>query len=292
MIYTQQHKGIALVVMGTLLFSSKAIVVKMLFQLGMGALELQTLRMLFILPFYLLILLWGLSKQAWNVSNTDIIGAVLAGVACYHIASYLDLQGLLYISAGLERMILFCYPAISMLFAWLFLKEKVTARLWLALVVAYSGIALFFFADLSFGGDNLWLGSILVFIASIFTAWYMIANQIYSRRIGSQRFTCIAMIGASVTMLMHAAAAGVQDLTSQTWPMYGGAAVIAIFCTLIPSFLISAGVKVIGASKAGIVGAVGPLMTILLSNYLLNEPLGWMHFCGLALVILGMRLLK
>jgi drug/metabolite transporter (DMT)-like permease len=290
--YTQQQKGIFFVVMGTLLFSSKAIIVKMLFQLGLGALELQTLRMLLILPFYLAILIWVVARQGWGVTRKDVLGAIAAGVACYHIASYLDLQGLLYISAGLERMILFCYPAISMLFAWLLLKEKVTTRLWLALIVAYSGIGLFFFADLSFGGENLWLGSILVFIASIFTAWYMIANQIYSRRIGSQRFTCIAMIGAVTSMLIHASVAGVQDLTSFTSPMYIGAATIAFFCTLIPSFLVSAGVKIIGASQAGIVGAVGPLMTIVLSNYLLNEPLGWLHFAGLTLVILGMRLLK
>ena len=290
--FTQQQKGIFFVVMGTLLFSSKAIIVKMLFQIGLGALELQTLRMLFILPFYLVILYWAVSRRGWGLSNKDVLGAVLSGVACYHIASYLDLQGLLYISAGLERMILFCYPAISMLFAWIFLKETVSPRLWLALVVAYSGIGLFFFADLSFGGENLWLGSALVFIASVFTAWYMVANQIYSRRIGSQRFTCIAMIGAAVTMLMHATAVGVQDLRTFTGPMYIGAATIAIFCTLIPSFLVSAGVKIVGASKAGIVGAVGPLMTIMLSNYLLQEPLGWMHFVGLILVIVGMRLLK
>jgi drug/metabolite transporter (DMT)-like permease len=290
--FTQQHRGIFFVVMGTLLFSSKAIIVKMLFQIGLGPLELQTLRMLIILPFYLIILYWTVSRRGWAVSKKDVLGAVVAGVACYHIASYLDLQGLLYISAGLERMILFCYPAISMLFAWIFLKETVTSRLWLALLVAYSGIGLFFFADLSFGGENLWLGSMLVFIASIFTAWYMIANQVYSRRIGSQRFTCIAMIGAVVSMLLHATAVGVQDLTTFTGPIYAGVATIAIFCTLIPSFLVSAGVKIIGASKAGIVGAVGPLMTIILSNYLLQEPLGWMHICGLALVIIGMRLLK
>jgi drug/metabolite transporter (DMT)-like permease len=100
------------------------------------------------------------------------------------------------------------------------------------------------------------------------------------------------MIGAAVTMLMHATAVGVQDLSTFTRPMYIGAATIAIFCTLIPSFLVSAGVKIVGASKAGIVGAVGPLMTIILSNYLLQEPLGWMHFVGLILVIVGMRLLK
>jgi drug/metabolite transporter (DMT)-like permease len=131
-----------------------------------------------------------------------------------------------------------------------------------------------------------------VFITSIFTAWYMIANQIYSWRIGCQRFTCIAMIGAVMTMLMHATAVGVEDLTTFTWPLYAGAATIAIFCTLTSSFLINAGVKIVGASKAAIVAAVGPLMTIILSNYLLKEPLGWMHLCGLVLVIIGMRLLK
>jgi drug/metabolite transporter (DMT)-like permease len=202
------------------------------------------------------------------------------------------LKGLLYISAGLERMILFCYPAISMLLAWLILGERTTSRLWLAMLLAYIGIITFFFADLRFGGEDLFLGSVLVFIASIFTAWYMVANQIYSRKMGSQRFTCIAMIAAVVSLLMHSTVVGVEDLTQLNWQLYTGAAVIAIPCTLIPSFLISAGVKIIGASKAGVVGAVGPLMTILLSNYLLDEPLSWMHFAGLGLVILGMRLLR
>ncbi len=290
--YISQHKGVFFVVLGTLLFSSKAIIVKILYQMGLGPLELQSLRMLIILPFYMVILFWAVSQRGWGVSNKDLLGAIIAGIACYHLASFLDLQGLQYISAGLERMILFCYPAISMLLAWLLLKEKPTSKLWIAMLLAYTGIGLFFFADLKFGGENLWLGSTLVFIASILTAWYMVANQIYSRRMGSQRFTCIAMLAAVVTMLMHATLAGVEDLTRLTWPVYTGATVVAIFCTLIPSFLVSAGVKIVGASKAGIVGAVGPLMTILLSNYLLNEPLTWMHFAGLSLVILGMRLLK
>jgi hypothetical protein len=86
---TKQQKGIFFVVMGTLLFSSKAIIVKMLFQIGLGALELQTLRMLLILPFYLGILYWTVSRRGWGVTNKDVLGAVLAGVACYHIASYL-----------------------------------------------------------------------------------------------------------------------------------------------------------------------------------------------------------
>ena len=288
----EQNKGTLLVVLGTLLFSSKAIIVKFLYQLGMGPLELQTLRMLIVLPFYLVILSWAVSRSGWGLSRRDLLGAIMAGIACYHIASYLDLKGLLYISAGLERMILFCYPAISMLLAWLILGERTSSRLWLALLLAYIGIITFFFADLSFGGENLILGSALVFVASIFTAWFMVANQIYSRKMGSQRFTCIAMIAAVVTLLMHSTVVGVDDLTQLNWQLYAGAAVIAIPCTLLPSFLISAGVKIIGASKAGIVGAVGPLMTILLSNYLLDEPLGWMHFAGLGLVILGMRLLR
>jgi drug/metabolite transporter (DMT)-like permease len=289
----KNNQGVMFIVLGTLLFSSKAIIVKFLYQLGIGPLELQTLRMLIVVPFYLAILFWVVKREGWGgMSRRDLIGALVAGVACYHIASYLDLKSLLYISAGLERIILFCYPVISMLLAWVLLGERITSRLWLALLVAYSGIFTFFYADLSFGGDKVIFGSILVFIASIFTAWYMVANQRYSRRIGSQRFTCIAMLGASVSLLLHSSLVGVEDLTELSWQLYTGAGVIAIACTLIPSFLVSAGVKIIGASKAGIVGAVGPLMTILLSNYLLDEPLSWMHLAGLSLVIVGMRLLK
>ena len=287
------HKGMALVLVGTLLFSSKAIVVKYLYQFGISPLALQTLRMIIVLPFYVAILIWVVHRQGWaQVTGKELMASIIAGIACYHVASYLDLQGLVYISAGLERIILFCYPAIAVLFGWLLLKETPSAHLAGALVLSYAGILVFFYADLQFGGDNLLLGSALVFAASILTAWYMVANQIYSRRIGSQRFICFAMIAASVSLLLHAMAVGPGDLTNLSRIEYAGAAVIAIFCTLIPSFMVSAGVKIIGASRAGVVGTIGPLVTILLSNWLLAQPLDWMHFVGVALVIVGMRLLK
>ncbi|WJG08695.1 DMT family transporter [Aliiglaciecola sp. LCG003] len=287
------NKGTILVVLGTILFSSKAIMVKYLYQLGIGSLELQTLRMLFVLPFYTAILLWSLKKSGWGtLSAKELLGCILAGIACYHIASYLDLLGLQYITAGLERIILFCYPAIAILFSWLFLKEKPMPRLWIALLMSYAGIVVFFYADLSFAGDEIYWGSFLVFVASIFTAWYMVANQRYSRQIGSQRFVCLAMISACITLLIHSAIVGVEDLTQYTSSHYAGVAVIAIFMTLIPSFMISVGVKLIGASKAGIVGTVGPLFTIILSNQLLGEPVSWLHLLGLLLVLFGMRQLK
>lgn len=281
------------VVLGTLLFSSKAILVKFLYQFGIGPLELQTLRMLFVLPFYIAILLWLVNKDGWGKFTVkELTACMLAGIACYHFASYLDLKGLQFISAGLERLILFCYPAVAMLFGWLFLAEKPTSRLWWALLLSYLGILVFFYADLQFGGEHLVLGSLLVFAASVLTAWYMVSNQIYSRKIGSQRFTCYAMIAASVSLLIHAYVQGTDDLTALSSEEYIGGAVMALFCTLIPSFLVSAGVKIIGASRAGIVGTIGPLATIIFSNWLLGEPLGWMHFAGLGLVVLGMRQLK
>lgn len=290
---TAQNKGILFVVLGTLLFSSKAIVVKFLYRYGIGPLELQTLRMLIVLPFYIGILGWAVFTSGWGTfTSKELFACMIAGIACYHVASYLDLKGLLYISAGLERIILFCYPAIAMLFGWLILKEKPSQKLWLALALSYLGIVLFFIADLRFGGEHLLLGSVLVFVASILTAWYMVANQIYSRKIGSQRFICFAMIAASVSLLIHSFVEGTEGLTTLSYQEYTGAAVIAIFCTLIPSFMVSAGVKIIGASKAGIVGTVGPLATIIFSNLLLGEPLGWMHLVGVGLVIIGMRQLK
>lgn len=292
MILSDHNKGVLLVVLGTVLFASKAIVIKILYQMGIGALELQTLRMLIIFPFYALILAWVVYKSGWGISAKEAISTMMAGIACYHIASFLDLKGLLYISAGLERMILFCYPAISMLLAWIFLKEKITLKFFIALLVSYFGIVLFFYADLSFSGEGLLYGSFLVFVASILTAWFMIANQVYSRTIGTQKFTCLAMLAAVTTLLLHSSLVGVDNLYQYDSNLYIGAAVIAILCTLIPSFLVSAGIKIIGASKAGIFSAIGVLFTILLSNYVLDEPITLMHLAAVTLVILGMRLLK
>lgn len=93
-------------------------------------------------------------------------------------------------------------------------------------------------------------------------------------------------------MLIHASIQGLEDLRGFSLPVYAGASAIALFCTLIPTFMVSAGVKIIGASKAGIVGTIGPILTIILSNYVLDEAITWMHMVGLILVILGMRLLK
>ncbi|GAB5379168.1 MAG: DMT family transporter [Aliiglaciecola sp.] len=287
------NKGAVFVVMGTILFSSKAIMVKYLYQLSIDPLDLQTLRMLFVLPFYIGILALLTYRKGWlSISLKELIGCAIAGIACYHIASYLDLLGLQYITAGLERIILFCYPAIAILFSWILLGEKPMPKLWLALLLSYAGILVFFYADMSFGGENLLLGSFLVFLASIFTAWFMVANQKYSRKFGSQRFICLAMIAASITLLIHAFAEGRNEIFDYSATHYYGVLVVSIFMTLIPSFLIGAGVKLIGASKAGIVGTVGPLFTILLSNQLLGEPISGLHILGLFLVLFGMRQLK
>ena len=285
--------GYALVVAGTVLFSSKAIVVKYMYQFGISPLELQTLRMLAVGPCYAAILMWLVWREGWlEISAKELLGCALAGVACYHIASYLDFVGLQYISAGLERIILFCYPAIAILFGRWFLQEKLPSSVWLALTLSYAGIVVFFYADSEFGGDNLLWGSLLVFVASILTAWYMVANQQYSRRMGSQRFTCLAMLAASASLLCHAFAFESTQVTHFSTQVYWGAAVLALFCTLIPSFLVSAGVRRIGASRAGIVGTIGPLFTVLMSNQLLGEPVSTGHILGLGLVLFGMWQLK
>lgn len=285
--------GIWLIVSGTILFSSKAIVVKHLYSLGIAPLELQALRMIFVFPFYAAVLVYSLWLSGWgNLSRKELLYCFVAGIACYHAASYLDLLGLQYISAGLERIILFCYPAIAVLFSYLFLKEKPSSRLWVALLLSYTGIILFFYGDLTFGSQNLLLGGCLVFLASIFTAWFMVANQRFSRQIGSQRFISLAMLAACVTLLTHAYVADVGDLTAFSQEQYAWAMTMAVLMTVVPSFLISAGIKRIGASKAGVVGTVGPLFTILLSNQLLGEPISALHLAGVVFVLLGMRQLR
>ncbi|WP_051275696.1 DMT family transporter [Aestuariibacter salexigens] len=287
------QSGFLLVIAGTVLFSSKAILIKFLYYYDISPLELQALRMLAVAPCYALILGWLIWQSGWPaISKRELLGCTLAGIACYHIASYLDFVGLVYISAGLERIILFCYPLIAILFGKWFLKESLPSNVWYALAASYAGIILFFYADSLFGGQQLLFGSLLVFAASVLTAWYMVANQQYSRRFGSQRFTCLAMLAACASLLCHAFVVESVTISQFTGEVYWGAAALALFCTLIPSFLVSAGVRRIGASRAGVVGTVGPLFTVVVSNIMLDEPVTGTHLAGLLLVLTGMWLLR
>ena len=285
----------AVLVLGAILFSCKAILVKLSLPYGIDPVSLLALRMIFAVPAYIAILTFCLrSKQAKQERKVAMLlqefpSVIFLGVLGYYLASYFDFVGLAYIDASLERVILYAYPTLVLLISAIWLKQRVSSHQVVAILFCYAGI----FVALRLGKtnvqhENLWLGAGLIFLSALAYAAYLVGSGQLIPRLGVWTFTSCAMIVSAVCVITHfLLSAPEASLWSHPLPVYGYAFAMAIFSTVIPSFLISIGIKRIGASNAAIFGGIGPISTIVLANLVLDESLTIAQLCGTALVIVG-----
>jgi len=285
--------GVTLAVVGTFLFALKSIFVKLAFAAGANATLLLTLRMSMALPFYLGVL-WHLRtrndrKPLWR---NHIIRATLLGFLGYYLASYLDLAGLEQVSAQLERLTLFTYPAMVAVLAWLFLGEQINRKIILAIALSYFGVFLMYGQERTFTATgNTRLGVILVTCSALSYSFYILFAKPTMRHIGSRQFTSLAMIGSTFFVAVHFAVTQPLSSLVQAKPIvYVYGIVLAFVCTVIPSFMINEAIMRIGATRTTVIGSVGPVLTMLLAILVLSEPSSVQHFVGMAVAIYGVSL--
>ncbi|MEE9327032.1 MAG: DMT family transporter [Cocleimonas sp.] len=294
----QFRTGIFFAIVGTALFSLKSIFAKLAFQEGVDATTLVTIRMLIAFPFFLVILIYALKthpEKSSLLTKRDISSIILLGFIGYYLASYLDFQGLFYISAQLERLTLFTYPIMVAVLSWIFFKEKITLRILMSLLISYIGVSFLFFNEkpsASLTEGQVLIGTSYVFVAAISFSFYVIFSKAYISRLGSLIFTSIAMSSSLVFVLVQFFASHeLADLnvSARVWILIG---LLAVFSTVIPSFLMSEAINRLGATKTSIMGSIGPVVTIILAVNLLDEQFGWAQTIGLLLVLLGVSLLR
>ncbi len=283
--------GLAIAVSGAILFSAKAIVAKLLYRYDIDAVTLIAFRMLFSLPIFALIALWQ-SRIGIRLSWADRWRLIGLGLIGYYLSSFLDFLGLQYITAGLERLILFLTPSFVLLISAIFLKRKVSRIEWLALAVSYLGIVLVFLHDLRFGGGKVMLGSVLVLGAAISYAMYLIQSGRLVMRLGSFRLVSYAMCVSSVACISQFFVLRPISYLIQPAEVYWLSLVNAIFCTVMPVFLTMFAVKRIGAASTSQAGMIGPVSTLFLGTIFLSEPVTAWQLAGAVLVIGGMYLLS
>jgi drug/metabolite transporter (DMT)-like permease len=292
MIKNQRLLGCALVLLGAAGFSTKAILIKLAYAADgqLDAITLLALRMLFALPMFLIAAVWHQKKSAEPALNKKQWGIVIIlGLMGYYIASYLDFLGLQTISAGLERLIIFSYPTFVVLFSALYYRRALTASVMIALVLSYIGIALVFIESLSLASTNIVLGSAYVLSSALIFSVFVMGSGVMVHRIGSVRFTAYTMTVASIATLTHFAFHHDLVRTVSTIPLdvYGLSLIMAIFATVLPSFLMNNGIKKVGASSAAILSSVGPIITLALANSLLQETITTTQLLGTFFVLAG-----
>lgn len=276
------------------MFSTKAIIVKKAFaDTGIDALTLLTIRMIFSLPFFLAAAFFVSSKTG-NVKLTgkQWVYVVILGLFGYYLSSYFDFAGLQYISAGLERLILFLYPTFVILMNRLFFKQRMTRIQLIALLMTYTGIGIAYFDEMQFDTSNVhfFWGSFLVFLCSVTYAFYIAGSGRVIPYIGPAKFTAYAMLSATAGIFIHFIIAGNYETLAAAGGMWKYGLLLAVLATVIPTFLLSAGLLRIGANNAAIVSSVGPVSTILQAHWILGERIHTGQIVGTVLVIAGVLL--
>lgn len=292
--WSTERLGIALAVLAALGFSFKAIFVKLAYAAAaVDAVTLLTLRMTFALPIALWASLW-LCRAAPPLSRNDWGLLLVLGVLGYYGASILDFIGLQYISAALERLILFIYPTLTVLIGVLFMGKALEKRQVAALALSYAGIGLAFAHDLQMTDDMhaVLLGGAFIFGSALSYALYSTGAEVAIRRLGTLRFAALAIIVSTFATQLHFVLTQPFSVLAQPLEVYAYAAAMALFSTVLPVFWQSAAVQRIGAARTVLIGTLGPMLTIFFAWLLLTEPVSIAQLLGAGLVLAGVLLVS
>ena len=278
--------GLLLAAAGSIAFSGKAIIVKLAYRHGVDAITLVMFRMLFALPFFIAMAWWAGRHQA-PLTRNDWLGVLGLGFSGYYLSSFLDFLGLQFISASLARLILYLNPTLVLVLGWVLYKRKITYRQGMAMAVSYSGVLLVFGHEVSLVGENIALGTILVFGGAITYALYLTYSGQLVQRLGSLRLaglaTTVACFFCILQFVLLKPVAALNVVPEVIWLSM----LNAIVCTVLPVLMIMMAIERIGPGLTSQIGMIGPLSTLTMGAFFLNETFNLWILMGTVLVLGG-----
>ncbi|MEY4882561.1 MAG: hypothetical protein RIS34_415 [Pseudomonadota bacterium] len=283
--------GLLLATFGSIAFSGKAIIVKLAYRHGVDAVTLIMYRMLFALPIFAAMAWWATYRQGGGgkppLTRKDWLGILGLGITGYYLASYLDFAGLSYISASLERLILYLNPTLVLLLGLVLYKRPIKGLQAFGMLISYSGVALVFGQEIKLAGGNVAVGALLVFLSAVSYALYLSYSGEMVKRLGALR-----LVGLATSVACGLCIA--QFLILRPWSAVVVAPEViwlsvlnATLCTAVPVLMVMMAIERIGASLTSQIGMVGPMSTILMGVFILGEPFSVWIAAGTVLVVAG-----
>ncbi len=278
--------GLLLASAGSIAFSGKAIIVKLAYRHGVDAVTLIMYRMLFALPLFA-VMAWWASRDKPPLSRNDRLGILGLGFSGYYLASFLDFAGLQYISASLERLILYLNPTIVLILGLFLFKKKISRTQMMAMALSYGGVLLVFGHEVSFDGKNALLGTGLVFASAISYAIYLVYSGEMVKRLGSLRLVGLATTVACLLCIAQFLILKPMSAAIVAPEVIWLSILNATLCTAVPVLLVMMAIERIGAGLAAQTGMIGPMSTIAMGVVFLDEKLNLWIIGGTILVLLG-----
>ena len=271
---------------GAIAFSGKAIIVKLAYRHGVDAVTLIMYRMLFALPIFA-VMAWWASRGKPPLTRRDWAGVAGLGITGYYLASFLDFAGLAYISASLERLILYLNPTLVVLLGWALYGRGIRWGQVGGMALSYCGVILVFGLEANLQGSHVAWGVLLVFLSAVSYAVYLVYSGEMVRRLGSLRLVGLATTVACACCLVQFAVLRPMSAAVVAPEVIWLSVLNATLCTAVPVLMVMMAIERIGPSMAAQTGMVGPLSTILMGVWLLDEPFTLWVAAGTALVICG-----
>ena len=283
--------GLAMGMLGAIGFSGKAIIVKLAYRHGVDTVTLLMLRMLLALPFFMAMVWWTQHRKGSvpvRLSVREWLGVVWLGFCGYYLASLLDFAGLQYVSASLERLILYLYPTLVLLLGILLYGKRASRHQWIGMAVSYVGVVAVFAHEVRLTGADVGLGAALVFGSAVSYALYLSYSGELVRRLGALRLvglaSCVACVLCVGQFVLLRPVSVVAELGAEVWWL---SVLNASLCTVLPVVLVMLSIERIGSALASQAGMVGPMSTLVMAALVLDEPLSPWLLLGTALVMSG-----
>jgi drug/metabolite transporter (DMT)-like permease len=283
--------GLAMGMLGAIGFSGKAIIVKLAYRHGVDTVTLLMLRMLLALPFFMAMVWWTQHRKGSvpvRLSMREWLGVVWLGFCGYYLASFLDFAGLQYVSASLERLILYLYPTLVLLLGIVLYRKRASRHQWIGMAVSYAGVVAVFAHELRLTGADTGLGAALVFGSAVSYALYLSYSGELVRRLGALRLvglaSCVACVLCVGQFALLRPLSVVAELGAEVWCL---SVLNASLCTVLPVVLVMLSIERIGSALASQAGMVGPMSTLVMAALVLDEPLSPWLLLGTALVMSG-----
>jgi drug/metabolite transporter (DMT)-like permease len=278
--------GITLAALGAFAFSGKAIIVKLAYRYGVDPVTLIMLRMLFALPVFALMAWWA-SRGKPPLSRQDWWGVLGLGVVGYYLSSYLDFAGLQYISASLERLILYLNPTLVLLLGWLLYRRRATRRQVMGMSISYAGVVLVFGHEITLQGKDAAWGALLIFLSAATYAMYLVYSGELVKRLGALRLVGLASTVACLCCILQFVLLRPLSLEGIAPQVMWLSLLNASACTVAPVLMVMMAIERIGPGLTAQTGMIGPMATITMGVLILDEPFTLWVAAGTALVLAG-----
>ncbi len=284
------NPGYVYAILGAIAFSGKGILIKLSYVYKVDAMTLIMYRMLFSLPLFLSMAIYAerrARRTGHRLTFQDVLGVMGLGFIGYYLSSYLDFLGLQYVSVSLERLILYLNPTMVLLLGWMLYKRKVPFNRFIAMGVSYSGVLLVFGFEMLSAGPDVVKGSVLVFLSALTYACYLVFSEHMLKRMDSLRLVGWASTVACICCIAQFFLLRPIEMMQVDTAVLGYSLANALLCTVAPILFVMRAIERLGPSLASQIGMIGPMSTVLMGYWFLNEPIQAVIGLGTLLVMGG-----